>query len=351
MSIKCVLLQTFGKELKASIGSNDVIATSRFLSVAKEVANRVVLTQLNFQQHFNPVTIDNLIEYLVRVSKYIAVDHTNFVSADVSDLLRNLNLLIERACYETTDNEDEEETEIEITDEMSEEPKPVPKPTPPLLGSSCSTVSPNSRKTCCKNKTLNGSVDKWCAANYPDIAVPKPTPLPGSSCSTVSPNSRKACCKNKTLNGSVDKWCAANYPDIAPTPAPSKLCKDASNVENCCVEKALRGDFADFSCTPKKSINWLFWGGVILLLIALCIIGFFVYKRYFTSSGNISENNDNNFSNNNNNFSNNDNNFSNNNNNFNNNDNNFRNNFVADNLDKADLDILNMPAPPVKSSS
>ena len=182
-------------------------------------------------------------------------------------------------------------------------------------------------------------------------AAPKPTPLPGSSCSTVSPNSRKACCKNKTLNGSVDKWCAANYPDIAPTPAPSKLCKDASNVENCCVEKALRGDFADFSCTPKKSINWLFWGGVILLLIALCIIGFFVYKRYFTSSGNISENNDNNFSNNNNNFSNNDNNFSNNNNNFNNNDNNFRNNFVADNLDKADLDILNMPAPPVKSSS
>ena len=44
-------------------------------------------------------------------------------------------------------------------------------------------------------------------------AAPKPTPLPGSSCSTVSPNSRKACCKNKTLNGSVDKWCAANYPD------------------------------------------------------------------------------------------------------------------------------------------
>ena len=44
-------------------------------------------------------------------------------------------------------------------------------------------------------------------------AASKPTPLPGSSCSTVSPNSRKACCKNKTLNGSVDKWCAANYPD------------------------------------------------------------------------------------------------------------------------------------------
>jgi len=132
MSIKCILIQSFAKELKDSIGSNDVIATSRFLSVAKEVANRVVMTKLNLPQHFDTMTIQNLIEYLVDVSKYIAVDYTNVVSADVGELLSNLNLFIEKACHELGDAEDEEETQVEITDEISADPapKPAPKPAP-----------------------------------------------------------------------------------------------------------------------------------------------------------------------------------------------------------------------------
>ena len=74
-----------------------------------------------------------------------------------------------------------------------------------------------------------------------------------------------------------------------------------------------------------------------MLLIALCIIGFFVYKRYFAPSGNLLDNFDN-FNNDNNlgyNFSNN---------------NNSGDNFVVDNFDKADLEILNMPAPSVSPS-
>jgi hypothetical protein len=122
------------------------------------------------------------------------------------------------------------------------------------------------------------------------------------------------------------------------------MCKDASNTESCCVEKALQGDLSDPSCTPaKKGVNWFFWGGIVLLLIALCIIGFFVYKRYFAPSGNLFDNFDN---------FNNDNNLGDNNNsgyNFSNN-NNSGDNFVVDNFDKADLEILNMPAPSVSPS-
>ena len=73
-----------------------------------------------------------------------------------------------------------------------------------------------------------------------------------------------------------------------------------------------------------------------MLLIALCIIGFFVYKKYFAPSYNFS--NDNTFDN----FGNDNNlgdNFG--------NDNNLDDNFVADNFDKADLEILNMPVPAV----
>jgi hypothetical protein len=84
------------------------------------------------------MTIQNLVEYLVNVSKYIAVDYTNVVSADVGDLLSNLSLFIEKACHETVDAEeeddviyeeevgDDEETQIQITDELSTEPAPKP---------------------------------------------------------------------------------------------------------------------------------------------------------------------------------------------------------------------------------
>ena len=105
-------------------------------------------------------------------------------------------------------------------------------------------------------------------------------------------------------------------------------------MESCCVEKALRGDLSDPSCiAAKKGINWFFWGGVVLLVIALCIIGFFVYKKYFAPSYNFGEDNfgENNFDGDNsggNNFG---------------GDNFGDDNFVIDNFDKADLEILNMP--------
>ena len=125
MSIRCVLLQTFAKELQDSIGGNDVIATSRFLNVAKEAASRVI-TKLNFPQHFDQMTIDSMIEYLIDVSKYVAVNFDNIASAQVEDLLRKLNVFINADCH---DAEDAEETHVEITDEP-EEPKPAPKPAP-----------------------------------------------------------------------------------------------------------------------------------------------------------------------------------------------------------------------------
>lgn len=84
-----------------------------------------------------------------------------------------------------------------------------------------------------------------------------------------------------------------------------------------------------------------------MLVVALCIIGFFVYKKFFASSDNFVNNFDN-FGNDNfttkDNFGN-DNNFGDNNN---LGDNNLGDNFVADNFDKADLEILNMPVPSSK---
>ena len=62
-----------------------------------------------------------------------------------------------------------------------------------------------------------------------------------------------------------------------------------------------------------------------MLLVALCIIGYFVYKKYFATSYNFGNDN----------FG---------------NDNNSADNFVADNFDKADLEILNMPVPEVSPS-
>ena len=119
---------------------------------------------------------------------------------------------------------------------------------------------------------------------------------------------------------------------------------------NCCIEKALKGDLSDPSCNATKNkINWFFWGGIVLLVIALCIIGFFVYKKYFGTSYNNFDNfgDDNNLGDN---FGDDNNlgdNFGDDNNlgdNF-GNDNNLGDNFVADNFDKADLEILNMPVP------
>ena len=67
-----------------------------------------------------------------------------------------------------------------------------------------------------------------------------------------------------------------------------------------------------------------------MLLVALCIIGYFVYKKYFATSYNFGNDNfgNDNFGN----------------------DNNSADNFVADNFDKADLEILNMPVPEVSPS-
>ena len=78
---------------------------------------------------------------------------------------------------------------------------------------------------------------------------------------------------------------------------------------------------------------------MVLLLIALCIIGFFVYKKYY-GNNNFGDDNFDNFGDDNlNNFGDN---FSNN--------NDLGDNFVADNFDQADLEILNMPVPAVSPS-
>ena len=39
-------------------------------------------------------------------------------------------------------------------------------------------------------------------------------PPPGSSCSTVSPDSRKDCCKTKVSETTDDSWCQEKYPEV-----------------------------------------------------------------------------------------------------------------------------------------
>jgi len=120
--------------------------------------------------------------------------------------------------------------------------------------------------------------------------------MPGSSCGTVSPSSREACCKNKKIDGVMDEWCAANYPDPAPTPVPTpaptpvpkptdeKNCKDSVNINECCIGKALKGELTDPACINDiKKFDWMFWGGIIIFIIILCIVGYFVYQKYFAN--------------------------------------------------------------------
>jgi hypothetical protein len=56
------------------------------------------------------------------------------------------------------------------------------------------------------------------------------------------------------------------------------------SLEHCCMTKALKGDFTDPDCSNNKSggFDWKFWGIVLLIVIILSIIGFFVYKKFFS---------------------------------------------------------------------
>ncbi len=41
----------------------------------------------------------------------------------------------------------------------------------PPLGSSCGTVSPDSREECCLTKLNDNTQDDWCQQNYPDVRL------------------------------------------------------------------------------------------------------------------------------------------------------------------------------------
>jgi hypothetical protein len=299
MSIRCVLLQTFAKELQDSIGGNDVIATSRFLNVTKEVASRVI-AKLNFPQHFDQMTIDSMIEYLIDVSKYVAVNFDNVASAQVEDLLRKLNAFINADCH---DAEDAEETHVEITDEPDEPkpaPKPAPKPTPKPAPKPAPKPTPKPAPVPTPTPT---------PAPVP-APVPTPTPTPAP---VPAPTPTPA-----PVPAPTPKPAPAPAPVPVPAPVLSKMCKDASNTAACCSDKALKGDLDDPFCIPSKNINWVFWGSIVIALIALCLIGFFIYEKYSSSSESTYENNFDEFGN---------------------------DDFGNDDFNQADLEILNMPPP------
>jgi hypothetical protein len=367
--------------MNSAIRENYVIATSRFFNIARDVAWRVV-TQAKLGNHYDQLTVENLQAYLINVAKYVAVDYSNTTSADVVDLLHKLDLYVEGQCYgysakdiqnaaqdreeeqieevfdeegEVYDDEevvddgevfDEEEAEevwdrsnsdVYVTDEPLPIPNPAPKPAPkpaPRPGSSCGTVTPSSRCKCCESKGAKAKNDPWCNASYkskcgvPDPKPdPKPTPVP-TPVPTPAP-----------VPVPVPVPAPVPTPVPVPTPSPTSCKNDPLNsLENCCMAKALKGDFTDAACSKNsKGIDWKFWGIVVLVIIILAIIGFFVYKKFFapTIDYNVGYMNYSDNKINNNGFD-------------------FDNNFDNGNFDlnAADLEILNMPVEvPVASVS
>ena len=236
--IKCNLLNAFKREITSAVGDNEVIATSRFFNIARDTAWSVV-TSSKLGAHFDQLTMEALQDYLLNVSKYVAVDYSNSVSADVDDLLHKLELYIEEECSQFADKEDD----VYISDENLEsatKPKPAPKPKPSPKPSPKPAPKPSPKP----------------APKPAPKPVPKPAPEP------------------------------APVPKPAPAPIPpaTSCAKDPINTkEVCCTKKALLGDFSDPECNPavKKPFNWKFWGIVLLIIIILAIIGFFVYKKFF----------------------------------------------------------------------
>ena len=43
---------------------------------------------------------------------------------------------------------------------------------------------------------------------------PEEAPLVGSSCSTVTPGDNKACCETKVAENTEDAWCLTEYPEV-----------------------------------------------------------------------------------------------------------------------------------------
>lgn len=121
----------------------------------------------------------------------------------------------------------------------SPESAPAAAPSPeegPLVGSSCSTVTPGTNRACCQTKIAENVTDAWCEATYPGlfrppalappspvpspptpVPVPSPTPDPplvGGSCSTVTPGDNEACCERKVAENELDTWCEENFPQV-----------------------------------------------------------------------------------------------------------------------------------------
>ena len=308
--IKCNLLNAFKREITSAVGDNEVIATSRFFNIARDTAWSVV-TSSKLGAHFDQLTMEALQDYLLNVSKYVAVDYSNSVSADVDDLLHKLELYIEEECSQFADKEDD----VYISDENLEsatKPKPAPKPKPSPKPSPKPAPKPSPKPA---PKPAPKPVPKPAPEPAP---VPKPAPEPAP----------------------VPKPAPEPAPVPKPAPAPippaTSCAKDPINTkEVCCTKKALLGDFSDPECNPavKKPFNWKFWGIVLLIIIILAIIGFFVYKKFFAPRVEVVFDDNMNF----------------------NNSGEFD-NYGNEGLDVEDLEILNMPlspasAPPVAASA
>lgn len=114
------------------------------------------------------------------------------------------------------------------------------------LGESCSTTSPENdgQYQCCVNKVAADDQDDWCQETYPELYVPPP----GSSCGTVSPDSRKECCQTKVDDGNQDDWCEQNYPELYNPPGSScaSVSPENDGQYQCCVNKVASGDQDDW---------------------------------------------------------------------------------------------------------
>ena len=147
--------------------------------------------------------------YLASINHFIDSAEKKLLQTEESDRKADIKILIDNVKVL------QKHAKTILQDDM--QTRPV-TPTQPM-GSSCSTVSPNSREACCQKKKADGVEDKWCMENYSKPA-PKPTPSMGSSCGTVNPVNREACCKKKKADGIEDKWCMDNYFNTSSNPKP-----------------------------------------------------------------------------------------------------------------------------------
>lgn len=82
-----------------------------------------------------------------------------------------------------------------------------------LAGSTCGTVSPDSRYACCQGKVEADDADSWCLDAYPELYGRQPSPV-GAACTSRGPAYARACCEARARQGVDDPDCKQLYPEL-----------------------------------------------------------------------------------------------------------------------------------------